>query len=208
MRSSYLASLALIFAGGVGCHSPERSASASSGTPSRQTASAKATCPCASAGVVSAGLLAFLSRARAAHGQADLAEEQGDKAAARSALEQLLRAPRPGAGLAPELREVLADTHGRLAELLAQDGNESAALTQLRTGLRLATETTYYRGRLFELMGVVEKQRYKRLRAAGDEEAAEAARKRAMKALKQAIAIQDAVVRARLPAPAASRSGP
>ena len=187
-----------VLLGVVACQAP---AGQDEPTPTTRQSAAASPCPQASVPPVDASLLAFLSRARAAHVQADLAESSGDVPRAMRALEGLLRASRPGTGDAPELREVLADTHGRLAELRARGGDEKRALTLLQEGLRLVPEETYYRGRLFELVGAVQTQRYKRLRAAGKTEAAAQAKKRAKAALKKAIAIQDAVVRARLPKP-------
>src|SRR5687767_9230105 len=81
--------------------------------------------PCveASAGQpVDTVLMSFLSRARSAHHVADAKEGSKDLAGAIAALEQLLSGPAPSSpqGKPPEVREVLADTRARLADLRSQ----------------------------------------------------------------------------------------
>ena len=108
-------------------------------------------------------LMAFLSRARAAHHQADLLEGDDPKAATQ-ALTKLVSGPLPPAGTAlPEVREVLADTRARLAELLSREGKVDAAAAQIEAGLALAPEASYFRGHLLEVRGVVEQRRAKAL---------------------------------------------
>ncbi|MEZ4442578.1 MAG: hypothetical protein R3B72_26020 [Polyangiaceae bacterium] len=145
--------------------------------------------------VVDAPLLAFLSKAKAVHHQADLAEADKDIAGAEAALRQLVDGPVPGgAELPPEAREVLADTLARLAELGSSEGRFDAAVKDVERGLALARERTHFRGRLMEVLGVVEQRRYEHLLADGEDVAAKAAKERAIKAFQEAIAIQDEVI--------------
>lgn len=162
--------------------------------------------PVPSAQPVDSVLLAFLSRARAAHHAADRAEQAGDPARALRLLDELVRGPIPGAAAPPvEAREVLADTRARLADLSSQSSDFDAADAHLRAGLELVPDTGYFRGHLFEVRGVVEERRAKALAAKGDAQGAAAANQRALDALEQAMAIQADVIRGATPA---SDAGP
>lgn len=145
--------------------------------------------------VVDPVLLAFLSKARAAHHKADASEAQGDNASAIAALELLTRGPRPG-GETPlvEVREVLSDTHARLADLQSARGQFDAALEHVQAGLDLATDVTYFRGHLFEVRGLVEERRAKSLDERGETDRAREARKSAIAAFDEAVRIQDQVI--------------
>ncbi len=146
--------------------------------------------------VVDPGLLAFLSKAKAVHQQADIAEDQGEGLKAASLLDQLLSGPRPGGDTSlPEVREVLADTLARKAGLLSTAGQLEQASAAVERGLELAIERSHYRGRLMEVLGGIEQRRHDELREAGDEAGAERAKARAIKALEEAVAIQDEVIR-------------
>jgi len=147
------------------------------------------------AAVVDPVLMAFLSKARAAHHKADAAEAQGDTAAAIAALESLTRGPRPG-GEKPlvEVSEVLSDTHARLADLQSARGQFDAAIEQVRSGLSLATDVTYFRGHLFEVRGLVEERQAKSLEERGETERAREARKSAIASFDEAVRIQDQVI--------------
>ncbi|MBM4376270.1 MAG: hypothetical protein FJ095_14400 [Deltaproteobacteria bacterium] len=146
-------------------------------------------------GAVDVALVAFLSKARAVHAQADLAEADADAARAVAVLDELVRAPAPGGEQpASEVREVLADTLARIAELEAQRGRFDAGRAAVRRGLALAVERTHYRGRLHEVLGALEKRAFDELRARGDEEAALAAKARSAAALREAVAIQEDVI--------------
>lgn len=154
-------------------------------------------CACAGEPVVDAVLLAFLSKARAAHHQADLAEEKGDRAQAITVLEGLVRGsrpPGPRGALPPEAAEVLADTFARLADLESQAADFPAAMRDVNEGLALAVTPTHFRGHLFEIQGVVQERRAKALDAAGDKAGAEEAKTRALAAFETAIKIQDQVI--------------
>ena len=146
--------------------------------------------------VVDPALLAFLSKAKAIHIEADIAEGEGDVPRAISLLEQLLTGPVPGGSAPPpEAREVMSDTLARQAELLSGEGDLDRATAAIERGLDLARERTHYRGRLMEVLGMIEQRRHDRLVEAGDDKGAEAAKARAIKALEEAVAIQDEVIR-------------
>ncbi|MCS6900564.1 MAG: hypothetical protein RMJ98_14075 [Myxococcales bacterium] len=140
---------------------------------------------------VDLALLSFLSKARAAHRQADAAEAQGEPEQAVAVLESLVAGPSPGRRA--EADEVLADTYARLAELKAGLGQLDEAEQNVRRGLELARETSFFRGHLFEVLAVVEEKRAASL--AADPAAAVQARARAIQAAEQAIEIQDQVLR-------------
>lgn len=181
-----VAGLALVAAAQLGCERGD--------APGRDAgALVDSACACAPAPVVDPPLLAFLSRARAAHHAADLALAAGDRAAAVRALEGIISAPRPP-GEPPEVAEVTADTYARLAELRSEDGDFDAAGRAIEAGLKLAPAPSHYQGHLYEVAGVVEERRAKALEARGDREAAESARKRAVGLLERAISIQDQVI--------------
>ncbi|WP_437817785.1 hypothetical protein [Sorangium sp. So ce1078] len=188
MRSACLAAacLGLLTAAHLGCaREDERArAGATPGDPA---------CACAPAQIVDPTLLAFLSRARAAHHAADVALGAGDRAAALRALEGILAAPRPP-GTPPEVAEVTADTYARLAELRSEAGEFDAAARDIDAGLRLAPAPSHYEGHLYEVAGVVEERRAKSLEEKGDREAAAQARARAVGLLERAISIQDHVI--------------
>ena len=65
----------------------------------------------------------------------------------------------------------------------------------IRRGLELAVETTHFRGRLMEVLGLTEERRSKALQKQGDEVGAKQAGDRAIKALQDAIEIQDQVIK-------------
>lgn len=154
---------------------------------------APACAPCEQAQVVSPVLLAFLSKARAAHHKADLSLEAGDRAGAIRALEPVVAGAAPPGGL-PEVAEVAADTRARLADLRSEEGDFDGALRDVEAGLALAPGPSHFRGHLVEVRGVVEERRARALAEKGDSEAAERARKAAMAAFEEAIAIQDEVI--------------
>lgn len=172
-------------------------------------------------------LLAFLSRARAAHHLADDHESEVDPSAAISPLARVVEGPVPRSSdgeFAPEVREVLADTRARLADLRSRQGAFEAALTDVQAGLELAREPNYFRGHLLETEGLVEERHAKALEAS-DPAAANARRLRAIDLLEQAMAVQSEVIQkapntstgaaspaipgaSALPTPAPSRSKP
>jgi tetratricopeptide (TPR) repeat protein len=150
--------------------------------------------------VVDRALVAFLSKARAAHHEADLAMDDGDTDLAIAALEGLATGPRPGHGESPpEVAEVLADTHARIAELESDLGDFDEALAHVEAGLALAPSPTHFRGHLFEVKGVVLERRAKALDASGDADGATRAKAAAVDAFEAAIKIQDQVIREALP---------
>ncbi|MEO7033712.1 MAG: hypothetical protein ABI548_07520 [Polyangiaceae bacterium] len=141
-------------------------------------------------------LLAFLSRARAAHHLADAHESAGDLNAALRPLADLVAGPLPhvrGGELAPEVREVLADTRARLADLRSRLGAFDLAINDAHAGLEQARDPNYFRGHLLETEGLVEERRAKALDASNPS-AAGAARQRAIALLEQAMTVQSGVI--------------
>lgn len=181
--------VAIVAAAHLGCSRGEDPARGANGAGPLHDPS----CVCAGAQVVDPTLLAFLSRARAAHHAADIALTAGDRAAAIRSLEGILAAPRPP-GAPPEVAEVTADTHARLAELRSEAGDFDAAHREVEAGLKLAPRLSHYEGHLYEVAGVVEERRAKALDERGDRAAAEDARKRALALLERALSIQDQVI--------------
>jgi tetratricopeptide (TPR) repeat protein len=120
--------------------------------------------PAPSAEEIDPALLAFLSRARAAHHRADLLEDEQQLAGAVGELEKVTGGPLPALALErPEVREVLADTYARLADLQSQNGAFERATESVKRGLELAQEPTYFRGHLYEVEGHVEERRARQL---------------------------------------------
>jgi tetratricopeptide (TPR) repeat protein len=181
----------------IGCAESHSSRS----TPAAETAASACSCEPIGAPVVDPTLLAFLSKARAAHHEADLVEQgegegQGqDRPRAIRVLSQLVQGPQPGgASPSPEVAEVIADTRARLADLRSSDGDFDAAIRDVDEGLRLAQTNTHFRGHLFEVRGVVQERRSKALAEKGDAAGAEKAKKDALDAFEKAIEIQDDVI--------------
>jgi hypothetical protein len=158
-----------------------------------RSASAEITadCTCAGAPVVDPTLLAFLSKARAAHHRADLMQEEGDLDLAIAALEPVVALPHL---TAPEAVEVIADTYARLADLHSDLGYHEAAMRDVEAGLALATRPTHFRGHLLEMKGVVLERRYRVLDATGETAAAAAIKAEALEAFKAAIDVQEQVI--------------
>jgi hypothetical protein len=161
-----------------------------------RTASAEADrrdveCTCTGAPVVDATLLAFLSKARAAHHRADLSQEDGDVDLALAALRSVVTEPRP---TAPEAIEVVADTYARIADLESDLGDTDAALRDVEVGLALAAKPTHFRGHLLEIKGVVLERRYRALEACGETAEAERVKGEALEAFQSAIEVQDQVI--------------
>ena len=150
---------------------------------------------------VGTALLAFLSRSRAAHHRADAREEQKDLPAAEAELSAVVAGPTPPCPNAAEVREVLADTRARLAELRSRHGAFDAAAADVDQGLTLVPERSYFRGHLMEIRGLVEERRGKALAAAGDATGAKAAEERALTAFQGAMRIQAAVIERSAPTP-------
>jgi tetratricopeptide (TPR) repeat protein len=151
---------------------------------------------------VDPALLAFLSRAKSAHHQADIYESDEQLDEAIRALQALVDGPAPGGSggeTPPEVREVLADTLARLADLKSQLGRFDPASDDVERGLGLARETTYFRGHLFEVRGLVEERRSKSLAEQGQGDTAEQAKKRALDAFEKSMTIQAEVIKKAVP---------
>lgn len=147
------------------------------------------------AAVVDTELLAYLSAARALHHQADLKRQNGDVPGAVLAMQKLLSAPRPHDGRpVPEIEEVLADAHARLAELELERGNVLAAGDAAKGGLAHAPDVSYFRGHLVEMQGLVEEARAAELADAGKPEEAAKARGQAIQLLEEVVRIQEQVI--------------
>ena len=147
----------------------------------------------AAVGVVDDALMAYLSTARVLHHEADIAEDSSDSKAAIAALQRLLDKAVPRG--APEIDEVLSDTHARLGDLRAQLGDFDGAARDVDVGLTLARERSYFRGHLLEVRGLVAERHGKALAKSGDLAGAAKARLDAMKAYEEAIAVQDDVIK-------------
>jgi hypothetical protein len=164
---------------------------------SRSEPSSLASCAALDAGLpVDPILLAFLSRARAAHHLADDLELGGDLTASAEPLERLVAGPVPRVGsaeLAPEVREVLADSFARLADLHSRQGAFERALHDVQQGLSHAREPNHFQGHLLETEGLVEERHAKALESL-DPTAAQAIRKRAIGLLEQAMLVQSGVI--------------
>ncbi len=158
-----------------------------------------ATRPCAPeapAAAVDPPLLAFLSKARSLHHQADVAEAEQEPRRALVALERIVAEPPPASlGGRPEVEEVLSDAFARLAELRAGQGDFERAAGDVERGLGHAGEPSYFRGHLFEVRGLVEERRADALAREGNADEARRARRRAIEASEEAVRIQDEVIR-------------
>jgi tetratricopeptide (TPR) repeat protein len=140
-------------------------------------------------------IMAFLSAARALHHEANLKEDNGDTPGAIRAIERLVAAPRPHPERkTPEIEEVLADAYARLAEMLLRAGQLDAAAAAVKHGLEHATETTYFRGHLVEVQGLIEEARAAQLADAGNGAEAAKARERAIALLEEVVKIQEQVI--------------
>lgn len=171
--------LTLVVAGGAGCND----------------GAADPPCTCAEGRMVDDALMAFLSKARSAHHQADAREEAEDLDGAIAALERITGTPLDDSMARPETGEVIADTRARLADLRSQLGNHDAAEREIARGLKLAPKDSYFEGHLYEVRGVNEERRANALAEEGNTDAAEKARRRAFASFESAIDIQDRVIR-------------
>ena len=150
-------------------------------------------------------MMAFLSQARALHHEANLHEAENDLPGAIRALERLTTARKPD-GL-PEVEEVLADTFARMAELHTRLGDLTSAARDVEAGLAHAPARTYFRGHLLEVSGVLEETRATSLADAGQSDEATRARAKAGDLLRQAVAIQEEVIRTALEDAGTRRTG-
>lgn len=145
-------------------------------------------------------LMAYLSKARALHHQADMHEEDGDQRRAVLELERIVATPVPGGDHPmPEAQEVLADTRARMAELRGQLGDLDAADRDVEEGLKRAPQVSFFEGHLIEIRGVIAQRRAKDLGDKGDKAGAERERRRAFEDFDRAVQIQDKVIERLLP---------
>jgi tetratricopeptide (TPR) repeat protein len=152
--------------------------------------------PDAQGAPVDPALLAFLSRARAAHHLADSQEEHHPEQALKT-LRAVLDGPLPGRSETrpAEVLEVLADTSARVADLQSQAQDFEGAVRTLNRALPWVPEPSYFRGHLYEVLGIVEERRARALTQAGSPQAAEDAKNRALAAFEQSMTIQAEVIR-------------
>ncbi len=145
---------------------------------------------------VDPALLAFLSRARAAHHLADNQEELHPERALVT-LRAVINGPLPGRSETrpAEVREVLADTAARVADLESQSADYDAAAQSVSTALPWVPEPSYFRGHLYEILGLVEERRAQSLSRGGNLVAANQAKDRALAAFEQSMNIQAEVIR-------------
>jgi hypothetical protein len=139
-------------------------------------------------------LVAYLSRARALHHEANIKEELGDRDGAIASMDRITSLPFSRANT-PEVEEVLADAFARRAELELSTGRLDAAKTSLGKGLDHAHEQTYFRGHLVEVSGLVDEALAKQLADAGHPDEAKKTQDRALSELEEAISIQDKVLK-------------
>jgi hypothetical protein len=144
---------------------------------------------------IATDVMAFLSAARVLHHEANIKEDEGDLAGAIAPLEQLvtMRAPQ-----APEVDEVLADTYARLAEVRVRTRDLDGASKDVELGLGHAHDTTYFRGHLLEVSGLVEEARAAQLADAGQKDEMAKAKARAIGLFHDAVTVQEEVIRATL----------
>jgi tetratricopeptide (TPR) repeat protein len=152
-------------------------------------------CRCPETPIVDPALMAFLSRARALHIEADVKMDQQKPEDAIASLRKITSTALPPGGPSPEAQEVLADAHARIAEILIPLAKFDEARQELTKGLGHATEPTYFRGHLFELQGHLEAKRAEQLTKDGKTEEANKARTEAIKASEEAIKIQELVIK-------------
>jgi hypothetical protein len=146
--------------------------------------------------VVDTQVMAYLSKARAVHHEANIKEGAGDLDGALVALGVLITTPRPHPqSRVAEVAEVLADTHARRAEILLAQSKLDDARREITAGLEHAREDSYFRGHLLEVAGLIEEADSKKLTERGDLARAETARKKAIGYLADAVAVQDRVIR-------------
>ena len=140
-------------------------------------------------------VMAFLSAARARHHEANLKEDAGDLSGAVDAMQQLVTMKTPHAGsIVVEVEEVLADAHARLAELRLKTKDVDGASRDATRGLGHASEPTYFRGHLLEVLGIVEEERAKQLELSGKADDAKQARARAIQLFHEVVGIQSQVI--------------
>lgn len=161
----------------------------------------------ANATPVDVDLMAFLSEARALHHEANIHEAADEPVAAIVALDHLVHARRPHEGTTvPEIEEVIADTHARLAELRLKTADLDGASREVNEGMAHAPGATYFRGHLLEVDGIIEEARAAHLTDAGRKDDAQKARARAIQLLHEAVEVQERVIAATLGAsPATTR---
>lgn len=146
--------------------------------------------------VVDPALLAFLSRARSAHHMADTQEAKHPQQAIQTLL-AVLNGPLPGTEQhrPPEIREVMADTATRVADLQSLAQQFDAASRWLEQAKPWVPEISYFRGHLFEMQGLVHERKAAWYESQGQPQLAAQARKLALSAFEESMNIQEQVIR-------------
>lgn len=150
-------------------------------------------------------LLSALGLAQAYQHQADELEALGDQRAAVARVRLVLEVPFPDG--APEREDVRLDAHGRIAELLLEEGDDAGAEEAARAGLAEASRPSYFQARLHAVMGRVLQTRAARLREAGQTEEAARAGREAIEAFERSIDMNRAVLGLAGPHPGGGRDG-
>jgi hypothetical protein len=137
-------------------------------------------------------LLAALGLAQAYQHQADELASLGNRSEAITRVRRILEIPFPEG--TPEREDIRLDAHGRIAELLLEEGNEPEALDAIETGLREASRASYFKARLHAVEGRLHRAKARRLRESGDEEGARAASREAIAAFELSIEVNRTVL--------------
>jgi tetratricopeptide (TPR) repeat protein len=139
-----------------------------------------------------AAMVAYLSKVRSLHHEANLKEDGNDLAGAIDALKRIPSALKPRE--APEIDDVLADAYARLAELELKRNGLGSAKAYVDEGLRVSPSETYFRGHLLEVSGLILEASSHALADAGDLKGAVEAREKAILRLEESITIQEHVI--------------
>jgi len=142
--------------------------------------------------VIDERLLAALGLAQAYQHQADELASLGRRREAIARVHAILEIPFP-AGV-PEREDVRLDAHGRIAELLLEEGDEAGALERIGEGLAEASRASYFKARLHAVAGRVHREQARRLREAGDQDGARAASRAAIVDFERSIEINRLVL--------------
>lgn len=137
-------------------------------------------------------LMLALSQAKSYHHKADIFLKDDEPELAERALRQLLDVPFPE--MSPEAEDIRLDARARLGALLLDQGETDEALDVVREGIEAAERESFFLANLYTVKGEIFETRAAELgEGAGDEEgeAVEEARRRALEAYAESIAINE-----------------